>query len=759
VLRRLRPLAITAAAALLATGSLAPVAASAQPTAPAPAASGQAAEPAPSPADELQARRSEVASARAALEAQLAAAPGDTDLQARVAHEVERLYRIDRLLAEQQEALGHAADLSQAIAEADRRLAADPRAQLSADPPYPIALLDSLLDSVYALRDQRAALEKALDDAQSQLAAAQRARDESEQARRQAKEAADTAKGDAEAARARQALRDAELTSRQARESAALAERQLDGARLELALSQKSESAVLQAVRFVGSHLALARSELDEAIAAIEKRDFALRSEVDRANDDVAAAERRLASAQKRLDAEAEPGPALVAEVEARRIGQLAAQRRVAFLGEEQARLTALRKLWERRVRALRGEVSRAERRAWQDEIGQQAAERDRASRLAEARLGEFQRDLDAVRARLGAAGAEALPEQRWLREQEHQLQALVDTYRAGLAAGEENARLERRTLYAITGGASTRLAQRLADLRDSAAALWGRELFAVDDRPITVGKVVTALALFGLGFAASRAIARSVGYLLRRRATLDEGAASAIQSLSFYFLLALFFLVALRTVNIPLTAFTVAGGALAIGIGFGSQNIVNNFISGIILMAERPIKVGDIVVVEGNSGRVEHIGPRSTRIRTFDNTHLIVPNSRFLEHNVLNWTLSDDLVRTKFKVGVAYGSPTRVVEELLRQVLRNNDAVLKNPAPAVLLVEFGDNALLFQVEFWIRVGPLLDKRVVESDVRHAIDDIFRSHAVEFAFPQRDVHLDASRPLPVRVVPPPDAGS
>ena len=157
---------------------------------------------------------------------------------------------------------------------------------------------------------------------------------------------------------------------------------------------------------------------------------------------------------------------------------------------------------------------------------------------------------------------------------------------------------------------------------------LWSAELLSVGGNSISVGTIVTAVILFILGFVISRWLSRLLGRLLHRRVGLERGAAAAFEGLSFYFMLVLFFLLALRTVNIPLTAFTVAGGALAIGIGFGSQNIVNNFISGLILMAERPIKVGDIIDVEGTFGRVERIGARSTRIRTFDNIHIVIPNS-----------------------------------------------------------------------------------------------------------------------------------
>jgi len=233
--------------------------------------------------------------------------------------------------------------------------------------------------------------------------------------------------------------------------------------------------------------------------------------------------------------------------------------------------------------------------------------------------------------------------------------------------------------------------------------------------------------------------VARGFAALVRRRSALDEGALTAIESLAFYALIALFFLIALNSVNIPLTAFTVAGGAIAIGIGFGSQAVVNNFVSGLILMIERPIKVGDVVVYADAAGRVERIGPRSTRIRTADNVHLIVPNSKLLDNNVVNWTLSDDVVRTRVTVGVTYGTPTREVEQLLLELIAAQPEILKHPRPIVLLDEFAADALRFQADFYIKLSPLLDERVVRSNLRHAIDEAFRRRGIVIAFPPRDL--------------------
>jgi small-conductance mechanosensitive channel len=196
---------------------------------------------------------------------------------------------------------------------------------------------------------------------------------------------------------------------------------------------------------------------------------------------------------------------------------------------------------------------------------------------------------------------------------------------------------------------------------------------------------------------------------------------------------------------------FTLAGGALAIGIGFGSQNILNNFISGLILLAERPIKVGDLIEVEGTFGQVERIGARSTSVKTFDNFHIIVPNSSFLESKVVNWTHTDKLVRISLVVGVAYGSPVRRVEEVLLEVVGEHERTVVPPDPVVLFEDFGDSALVFRALFWIVMNRPMDQRKVLSDLRYRVDDRFREEGITIAFPQRDVHLDTTRPLEVRV--------
>ena len=211
-----------------------------------------------------------------------------------------------------------------------------------------------------------------------------------------------------------------------------------------------------------------------------------------------------------------------------------------------------------------------------------------------------------------------------------------------------------------------------------------------------------------------------------------------------FIVILVLLAFTILDLLNLPLTAFAFVSGAIAIGVGFGAQNIINNFISGWILMWERPIRIGDILELGQERGRVEAINTRYTRIRRVDGVHLLVPNSALLENTVVNWTLIDRNVRTFVQVGVQYGSPVTKVRELIEQLVNEHPDILKEPKPIVLFTNFGDSALIFEAYFWIQAATNMDLRKVSSDVRVRIDVLFRQHDVVVAFPQRDVHIDGS---------------
>jgi len=266
----------------------------------------------------------------------------------------------------------------------------------------------------------------------------------------------------------------------------------------------------------------------------------------------------------------------------------------------------------------------------------------------------------------------------------------------------------------------------------------------------VTVGTLAGAIVLLGLGYLAAGMISRWMAAKLYSRFGLSKSGVAPLQAISFYVLLASFTMLSLNVLNVPMTVFSFLGGALAIGAGFGSQNIVNNFISGLILLAERPIRVGDVIELDGATGTVTQIGARSTKIATGVNHEIIVPNSKLLETSVVNWTLTDDVVGCVIKVGAAYGSPTREVERLLKYAAHQHPKVLREPTPEVVFADFGADSLMFELRIWLNLRQT-KKLEVESELRFSIDELFANRGIVMAYPQRDVHLNVLRPVEVRI--------
>ncbi|MDH3430616.1 MAG: mechanosensitive ion channel [Gammaproteobacteria bacterium] len=287
----------------------------------------------------------------------------------------------------------------------------------------------------------------------------------------------------------------------------------------------------------------------------------------------------------------------------------------------------------------------------------------------------------------------------------------------------------------------------------ETAQEIWGYTLItAAGGQSITVGQLASVLLLLVLGYLGSR----FVGYLIGRRLAttkLRPDVVHIVKRIAFFAILVLVVITALGLLGIPLTAFAFATGAIAIGVGFGAQNIINNFISGWILMAERPIRIDDFIEIDNAQGIVERIGNRSTRVRRTDGVHLLVPNSQLLERTVVNWTLVDQEIRTILRVGVEYGSPVRLVAELLLQAVTEQRQVKTKPQPSIVFEDFGDNSLVFDAYFWVDVTGERLLREIRSDIRFRLTELFAENQIIVAFPQRDVHLDSKNPLQIHLMP------
>ena len=265
--------------------------------------------------------------------------------------------------------------------------------------------------------------------------------------------------------------------------------------------------------------------------------------------------------------------------------------------------------------------------------------------------------------------------------------------------------------------------------------------LFSYNDVQITVVKIIQIpLILFTMWFVVTRIGKLIKKSLLKRKMNPD----AVLLFTRIYFILSITILIftSLEVLNIPLTAFAFVSGAIAIGVGFGAQNIINNFISGWILMWERPIRIGDFLEVGNAKGVVETINTRSTRIRRNDGVHMLVPNSQLLENTVTNWTLIDRNARTSVNVGVMYGSDVELVEKLMQQVLADHPAILPTLPKAVLLDDFAESAMMFSAYFWVYAESETMLRQVRSDIRFSLYKQFKLNNIKIALPQRIIHID-----------------
>jgi len=220
----------------------------------------------------------------------------------------------------------------------------------------------------------------------------------------------------------------------------------------------------------------------------------------------------------------------------------------------------------------------------------------------------------------------------------------------------------------------------------------------------------------------------------------LDRSLQYAISQIVANVVLFVGIFVVLENTGIHLAALTVFAGAVGVGVGFGLQNIASNFISGLVILAERPITIGDRVEVAGIAGQVQQIRARSTVIRTNDNITMIVPNSKFIDSPVTNWTYGDPRVRFRIPVGVAYGSDINKVQEALLAAGRENANTLNDPGPSVFLDKFGESSIAFELVVWSSEMSYRPRRY-RSDLNFAIEQKFREAGIEIAFPQRDIHI------------------
>jgi len=625
---------------------------------------------------------------------------------------------------------------------------------LSKNPPYSLSYYDTILDKLItddhkketAILGIRLA-EKALADARAKL-------EESGQDLRKSKEKLGAMEPGEVTGKLRWELEQARLKLETAQAIFDLQRTISQNLSIEVRLAEKNADVTQQSLVWVRKNLHFDNADLEKQIEAINRnRDDLQKRQKDQLRGQMKVetawlqAQERLAKARKKTDIVLAKARLEAADAEREASQQLLEQTEdmLNLLNQQE-------QVWRNRYALVKGGVDQEKIDAWKQELEAGKVKIERAVRLQESYQNSLQPQITSLEKQLSDQGSS----KNLRRELENRLGALRTLERGGveyLSMLQATLRLNQRLLDEITHKRNHfDLWKKLTALTGKVTNIWDLELWVIDEHGVTVKKLVMALIILIIGFIFVKRIFLFWVRRLLARVHMKETTTAAVEKIINYVVILLIILFALRVVNMPLTLFTFLGGAVAIGVGFGAQNLINNFISGFIVMAEQPIKIGDLVEIEGMFAMVEEIGARCTRIRTGGNVQILVPNSSFLEKNIINWTLSDKEVRAQVTVGVVYGSPVREVERLMLRVADEHTKVKKAPKPFVLFNDFGDNSLIFDLYFWISMNRIMDRRIIESDIRFHIDELFREAGIVIAFPQRDVHLDTQKPLEFRLV-------
>ena len=621
----------------------------------------------------------------------------------------------------------------------------------STPPPYSFLMLEGLRDQLAAETHRHESLDAEVATTRNLLDLVRQTHEQRERERRAARDALKRNHDPQAAGRLNAVVDTSVLAASVAEETLHLRTTQLEEHQVELEISTIRREFLEEQIRLIAEQVAFPESDLQKMLQKLADSEAGLKLQIEAVQSALQDVQQKWADAKGLMDQS--PGdPIAEAAFEAWQAARDSRQKEVAALNQRLAEIAILRTLWQSRYAVFNGTITAEEMVKWREQVESFSGRLDQARRLADLDFEQCRTDLALLEARRNQTRQKNPQLAGWLDYQADQLKHLMGTHAKIFLELESSAVLLSRFSTELDEALGFEKEKRfLARAIEWAKTAWNYEITAVADEPITVRKLAGALIFLLAGWGISRFISRVIGRRVLPRFGLDGGNASAVQTIAFYLMFVLFGYFSLELIGVPLTVFAFFGGAMAIGVGFGSQNILNNFISGLILLFERPIRVGDLVEIDGLYGNIEHVGARSTRVKTGSNLEMIIPNSRFLENNVTNLTLSDERFRASVCVGVAYGSPTRNVSELLERVVLEHPDVLKSPDPIILFKDFADSSLNFEVHFWIRMRTQMQRQRIESDVRHAIDESFEEAGITIAFPQQDVHLNATAPIEVRL--------
>ncbi len=673
------------------------------------------------------------------------------------AQEVAYYHSVEAVLAQQQAVEQQVKDLEARQAELDTRLKTPPT---GSDNPTSCSFieLDSLKDELAAERARANLVDDKLTAAKAAVEKAQRLVDECDSKRRQAQDAFERGKDGPNIA-------ELSVVADQARQAARLAAETLALRKKEVVRELLSQQVQRLAVRLQQENIArlsplvvFSQTDYQEQLDGITKKEESAAKSLTRVQSNLQSVQLKIRQAQQEHDAESGDRTVLAERLKAEQLAGDKLTDENNSLTQRLQRLAQLRVAWNRRFQTASANASTPDKHSWNELKTWQAETEEILEELARDlrsqifRMRDLRSSLTSITKKIDAAkdGSEGLVTS--LGWQRTQVEAMLRTRERDLVTIETSRRVHEKLLEEIGTGVHALSAKALAlGTWYQAKRIWNFELTWIDDKPVTVQTIVTGVALFVGGWMISRFLSALFAYRLLKRFRLSKDGTAAIRTLVFYTLLAIVGLMVLKTIHLPLTAFTILGGALAIGVGFGSQALINNFIGGLIMLAERPVRLGERINFGKYEGIVEDVGFRCTKLRTMTDHLVTIPNSMLVNESIEN-VARRRTIRRKMDLTITYDTPREKVAaavQAIRDILEEKDirerihpiVGFEEFPPRVFFNDFKAESLNILVVYWYAPTDWWAYEEHCERVNYRIMQEFARLGVEFAFPSRTVYV------------------
>jgi len=679
--------------------------------------------------DEVSAKRKALAAEIATLQKQSGGNAADSDPTdvSTTEDELEFLETLDGVYSQQQARLEQRQELQQEKKKADEELESLHKFGPTEPKPYSFLLLEGLRDELAAEEDHEDAFIADLKAAEQMLESAQEHFDETEKDRRRAQESLDE-NDDTEAESELQS--DLKLAKRQcqiAKELIVVRRLEVEVRTLRRDVCTALKTQFSDKVELIGKDVRFTKLDLNNRMHELKAYESELNADLALARSRFHQAEQVQINAVRELRENKAPQSTIDLANESWRVARDAQQTEMSLLNERISDSKRFHHYWQCRYEVENHSAKPAQIEEWHDSLGDLVDEIHDNRRSLEQRIETTRTEQAKIVQQMRNSDDPAV--EQWGEATCGHWQRLRDACETHLVQLKVDERWSNRFLEELQNLIEPTEGETWWTVaKKELETVWVYEIAQVDDRPITVGKIATLILYLCVGLLLASILSRVLGRRVLPRFGLNEGASHAVQSIAFYTLAGVFGVLSFQIVHIPLTAFAFLGGAVAIAIGFGSQDIANNFMSGIIILAEQPIRLGDVVVVDGVQGRVTHIGPRSTRISTDANHEVIVPNSMLLSDKVTNLTLSDSLIQTAVAVTLPLKVGVQQAKAILLEAALSHATVLREPHPIVLFKQFGATSMDFELHFWLQLNDAMQAAIAQSDVREAINELFQQN-------------------------------